>query len=232
MGDQVTKILVIEDNRLLLEEMQTAFQKWNYQMGRIQHWDQVDDEVRRQQPDLIIMDITLPSYDGFYWTQKIREFSNVPLIFVSAAEMDPNAVRAIASGADDYIVKPFASEVLISKIQALLRRTQPQLTTQLRFENYQLNVLTNVVMQGAHQVKLTPTEGLILKVFFMHPQQIITKKQLLQQIWQSGEFLDAAVLNVNMSRLRSKVATVGTLKEQLVTVRKRGYQLISHANNY
>lgn len=232
MGDQVTKILVIEDNRLLLEEMQTAFQKWNYQMGRIQHWDQVDDEVRRQQPDLVIMDITLPSYDGFYWKQKIREFSDVPLIFVSAAEMDPNAVRAIASGADDYIVKPFASEVLISKIQALLRRTQPQLTTQLRFENYQLNVLTNVVTQGAHQVKLTPTEGLILKVFFMHPQQIITKKQLLQQIWQSGEFLDAAVLNVNMSRLRSKVATVGTLKEQLVTVRKRGYQLISHANNY
>lgn len=232
MGDQVTKILVIEDNRLLLEEMQTAFQKWNYQMGRIQHWDQVDDEVRRQQPDLVIMDITLPSYDGFYWTQKIREFSDVPLIFVSAAEMDPNAVRAIASGADDYIVKPFASEVLISKIQALLRRTQPQLATQLRFENYQLNVLTNVVTQGAHQVKLTPTEGLILKVFFMHPQQIITKKQLLQQIWQSGEFLDAAVLNVNMSRLRSKVATVGTLKEQLVTVRKRGYQLISHANNY
>lgn len=232
MGDQVTKILVIEDNRLLLEEMQTAFQKWNYQMGRIQNWDQVDDEVRRQQPDLVIMDITLPSYDGFYWTQKIREFSDVPLIFVSAAEMDPNAVRAIASGADDYIVKPFASEVLISKIQALLRRTQPQLTTQLRFENYQLNVLTNVVTQGAHQVKLTPTEGLILKVFFMHPQQIITKKQLLQQIWQSGEFLDAAVLNVNMSRLRSKVATVGTLKEQLVTVRKRGYQLISHANNY
>ena len=232
MGDQVTKILVIEDNRLLLEEMQTAFQKWNYQMGRIQHWDQVDDEVRRQQPDLVIMDITLPSYDGFYWTQKIREFSDVPLIFVSAAEMDPNAVRAIASGADDYIVKPFASEVLISKIQALLRRTQPQLTTQLRFENYQLNVLTNVVTQGAYQVKLTPTEGLILKVFFMHPQQIITKKQLLQQIWQSGEFLDAAVLNVNMSRLRSKVATVGTLKEQLVTVRKRGYQLVSHANNY
>lgn len=232
MGDQVTKILVIEDNRLLLEEMQTAFQKWNYQMGRIQHWDQVDDEVRRQQPDLVIMDITLPSYDGFYWTQKIREFSNVPLIFVSAAEMDPNAVRAIASGADDYIVKPFASEVLISKIQALLRRTQPQLTTQLRFENYQLNVLTNVVTQGVHQVKLTPTEGLILKVFFMHPQQIITKKQLLQQIWQSGEFLDAAVLNVNMSRLRSKVATAGTLKEQLVTVRKRGYQLVSHANNY
>lgn len=228
----MTKILVIEDNRLLLEEMQTAFQKWNYQMGRIQHWDQVDDEVRRQQPDLVIMDITLPSYDGFYWTQKIREFSDVPLIFVSAAEMDPNAVRAIASGADDYIVKPFASEVLISKIQALLRRTQPQLTTQLRFENYQLNVLTNVVTQGAHQVKLTPTEGLILKVFFMHPQQIITKEQLLQQIWQSGEFLDAAVLNVNMSRLRSKVATVGTLKEQLVTVRKRGYQLVSHANNY
>lgn len=232
MGDQVTKILVIEDNRLLLEEMQTAFQKWNYQMERIQHWDQVDDEVRRQQPDLVIMDITLPSYDGFYWTQKIREFSDVPLIFVSAAEMDPNAVRAIASGADDYIVKPFASEVLISKIQALLRRTQPQLATQLRFENYQLNVLTNVVEQGDQQVKLTPTEGLILKVFFMHPQQIITKKQLLQQIWQSGEFLDAAVLNVNMSRLRSKVATVGTLKEQLVTVRKRGYQLVSHANNY
>lgn len=232
MGGQVTKILVIEDNRLLLEEMKTAFQKWNYQMERIQHWDQVDDEVRRQQPDLVIMDITLPSYDGFYWTQKIREFSDVPLIFVSAAEMDPNAVRAIASGADDYIVKPFASEVLISKIQALLRRTQPQLATQLRFENYQLNVLTNVVEQGDQQVKLTPTEGLILKVFFMHPQQIITKEQLLQQIWQSGEFLDAAVLNVNMSRLRSKVATVGTLKEQLVTVRKRGYQLISHANNY
>lgn len=188
MGDQVTKILVIEDNRLLLEEMQTAFQKWNYQMGRIQNWDQVDDEVRRQQPDLVIMDITLPSYDGFYWTQKIREFSDVPLIFVSAAEMDPNAVRAIASGADDYIVKPFASEVLISKIQALLRRTQPQLATQLRFENYQLNVLTNVVTQGAHQVKLTPTEGLILKVFLCIRSKSLLKSNSYSRFGKVGNF--------------------------------------------
>ncbi|WP_281164499.1 response regulator [Liquorilactobacillus sicerae] len=122
--------------------------KWNYQVATVDNWEIVVKEITAQQPDLVTMDITLPLYDGFYWTAKLREFSQVPLIFLSAAEMDPNAIRAIALGADDYLTKPFSVNVLLSKIQAVLRRTQLNsvATSNLQFENCQLNLLTNVLM--------------------------------------------------------------------------------------
>lgn len=222
----LTKILLIEDNSDILQAMQERLTKWQYQSFTIENWQQVTQSVVKIEPDLIVMDITLPVFDGFYWTKQIRSFSEVPILFVSAAQMDPNAVRAIASGADDYLVKPFSLDVFISKIQAILRRTQREIKEELLFQNYHLNILTNEVSYQQRIVKLTPTEGLILKLFFLQPDQTLSKEDLRQKIWQSGKFLDDAILNVNMSRLRNKIAPLH-LQEHLITERGRGYRLVS-----
>lgn len=222
----LTKILLIEDNYDILQAMQERLTKWQYQSFTIDDWQQVTQSVLQIEPDLIVMDITLPVFDGFYWTKQIRSFSEVPILFVSAAQMDPNAVRAIASGADDYLVKPFSLDVFISKIQAILRRTQREIKEELLFQNYHLNILTNEVSYQQQTVKLTPTEGLILKLFFLQPDQTLSKEDLRQKIWQSGKFLDDAILNVNMSRLRNKITPLH-LQEHLITERGRGYRLVS-----
>ncbi|MBI0106686.1 response regulator transcription factor [Lactobacillus sp. W8089] len=222
----MTKILLIEDNSDILQAMQERLTKWQYQSFTIENWQQVTQSVVKIEPDLIVMDITLPVFDGFYWTKQIRSFSEVPILFVSAAQMDPNAVRAIASGADDYLVKPFSLDVFISKIQAILRRTQREIKEELLFQNYHLNILTNEVSYQQRTVKLTPTEGLILKLFFLQPDQTLSKEDLRQKIWQSGKFLDDAILNVNMSRLRNKITPLH-LQEHLITERGRGYRLVS-----
>lgn len=222
----LTKILLIEDNSDILQAMQERLTKWQYQSFTIENWQQVTQSVVQIEPDLIVMDITLPVFDGFYWTKQIRSFSEVPILFVSAAQMDPNAVRAIASGADDYLVKPFSLDVFISKIQAILRRTQREIKEELLFQNYHLNILTNEVSYQQQTVKLTPTEGLILKLFFLQPDQTLSKEDLRQKIWQSGKFLDDAILNVNMSRLRNKITPLH-LQEHLITERGRGYRLVS-----
>lgn len=222
----LTKILLIEDNSDILQAMQERLTKCQYQSFTIENWQQVTQSVVQIEPDLIVMDITLPVFDGFYWTKQIRSFSEVPILFVSAAQMDPNAVRAIASGADDYLVKPFSLDVFISKIQAILRRTQREIKEELLFQNYHLNILTNEVSYQQQTVKLTPTEGLILKLFFLQPDQTLSKEDLRQKIWQSGKFLDDAILNVNMSRLRNKITPLH-LQEHLITERGRGYRLVS-----
>ncbi|KRM87705.1 response regulator transcription factor [Liquorilactobacillus vini] len=221
------KIFLVEDDQALIQGLIKGLNKWNYQVITVDNWKIVAQEIIDQRPDLVIMDITLPLYDGFYWTAKLRELSQVPLIFLSAADMDPNAIRAIALGADDYLTKPFSVNVLLSKIQAVLRRTQlnPVAANNLQFENYQLNLLTNILATSKVQIKLTPTEGVILKLLFLNHGKIVTKTQIMNELWQGGAFVDENVLNVNLSRLRKKLMPTN-LQQRIITERKRGYRLI------
>lgn len=222
------KIFLVEDDQALIQGLIKGLNKWNYQVITVDNWKIVAQEIIDQRPDLVIMDITLPLYDGFYWTAKLRELSQVPLIFLSAADMDPNAIRAIALGADDYLTKPFSVNVLLSKIQAVLRRTQlnPVAANNLQFENYQLNLLTNILATSKVQIKLTPTEGVILKLLFLNHGKIVTKAQIMNELWQGGAFVDENVLNVNLSRLRKKLMPTNNLQQRIITERKRGYRLI------
>ncbi|WP_260356031.1 response regulator transcription factor [Lactiplantibacillus argentoratensis] len=141
----------------------------------------------------------------------MREFSKIPIIFVSAADMDPNAIRAISIGADDYLTKPFSIAVFISKIQAILRRTNQNeyLTEALNFQSFSLNIITNILKSQNKSIKLTATESTILKLLFLNPGQIISKRKIIQAIWQNGDFTDENILNVNMSRLRDKLSQIG-----------------------
>lgn len=223
------KIFIIEDDQTIRNEMVQSLKKWNFEAFWVQDFQHIDSEIKQRIPDLIVMDITLPFYDGFYWTQKIREFSQVPIMFVSAAEMDPNAIRAISIGADDYLTKPFSIAVFISKIQAILRRTSQvsRLTDTIEFGKCTLNIITNVLNAENQSVKLTATEAIILKLLFLNPDQVISKKKIIKSIWQNGDFTDENILNVNMSRLRDKLSRIG-LADQIATEYGKGYRLLSH----
>ncbi|MCT3392424.1 response regulator [Lentilactobacillus hilgardii] len=223
------KIFIIEDDQTIRNEMVQSLKKWNFQASWVQDFQNIDSEIKQQSPDLIIMDITLPFYDGFYWTQKIREFSKIPIMFVSAAEMDPNAIRAISIGADDYLTKPFSVDVFVSKIQAILRRTNQNnhLAETISFNTFSLNIITNVLKSQNESVKLTTTEGTILKLLFLNPDQVISKKKIIKSIWQNGDFTDENILNVNMSRLRDKLGQIG-LADKIVTEYGKGYRLLDN----
>ncbi|MSE06302.1 response regulator, partial [Lactobacillus salivarius] len=212
------KVLIFEDEPTIIEAIKQELIKWQYQVDAIIKWEQVLEQVQAFKPDLILMDIFLPAFDGFYWTQKLREFTKIPIIFISSADLNQNAVRALMIGADDYLVKPFTLELLVAKIQALFRRLdQHKEEYNLNFANYQLNQLTNELSKGTIVVKLTPTESLILKLLAINKGEIVTKIKIIQALWQGNNFIDENALNVNISRLRTKLEPLG-LKEKLVTI--------------
>ena len=225
----MAKIFIVEDNPIIIKTITAELKKWKHTVITVKNWDQVDKEVEQADPDLIIFDITLPTFDGFYWINAVRQVSQAPIIVISAADIDSNIMHAIAAGADDYIMKPFSTAVLLAKIQALLRRNhQANNNEQVAWGHNQLNQLTNELTTPHGIVQLTPTEGAMLAILVNHLNHTVPKEKLLEWLWQGGKFLNENTLNVNISRLRSKLATV-QLKENLRTERGIGYRLvISH----
>ena len=208
----MTKILIIEDDPQIIATMTATLQKWQYQVATVQDWQHVAQRVD-ETVALVLCDITLPSFDGFYWIQTIRQTSAVPIIVISAAAID------------DYLMKPFSMTVLVAKIQALLRRRQ-QASPQYRLGAATLNPLTNELCQGTQVVKLSPTQAALLKLLLAKPNQTVTKQELLELLWQGGEYLDENTLNVNISRLRRKLAQLD-LATALRTERGLGYRVVT-----
>ncbi|WP_429971057.1 response regulator transcription factor [Fructilactobacillus sp. Tb1] len=226
----MSKVFLVEDYPTISNSIIAALKKWRYEVEVVHDWNEVDTEILESNADIVLMDITLPVFDGFYWTQKLRDASKLPIIFISAAEMNTNAVRAIATGADDYVTKPFSLDVLISKVQAILRRVNQYSQNNdsvLQFENSSLNTLTNEVTHADLTVKLTPTEGYILKILILNVNHLVSKQKLMRMLWQGGSFIDEDVLNTNMSRLRSKLKRIGLI-DKIVTERKQGYRLVTN----
>lgn len=221
------RVLIVEDEPTILAAIERELTKWQYQVAHITDWEKVVEQITQTQYDVILMDITLPQFDGFYLTKQIRQVSQVPIIFISAASLEQNAVKALMLGADDYLVKPFSLDLLVAKIAAVLKRTNQQPAQQQRLTfgvNNVYNPLTCEVTTSQATLRLTPTEGLLLKLLITNRQKIVSKEMMIKALWAGNNFIDQNALTVNVSRLRNKLATIG-LKDAIVTVRKRGYQL-------
>lgn len=224
----MTKIMIVEDNQTIIDAMTTELKKWQYEVLTINDWQQVATEILAASPDLVLFDITLPSFDGFYWIQEVRKHSQVPIIVISAAEIDTNVMHAVAAGADDYLMKPFSMTVLLAKVQALLRRNRQSADTEeAAWDDNSFNFLTNTVTNPTGTAQLTPTEGALLQVLLHHRGHTVTKEALLEWLWQGGKYLNENTLNVNISRLRAKLATIG-LRQSIRTERGVGYRLVDH----
>ena len=184
-------------------------------------------EIEEFKADLVLMDITLPYYNGFYWTQKIRQNSNVPIIFISSHNNSPDMVSAMQFGADDYITKPIDINLTRVKIQAILRRTYEYTmqSDKMTFEGISLDTSRAKLSGEGFEIDLTKTELLILEALFSIKGQIARREDIMNHCWQGDDFIDDNTLAVNIARLRKKLDAVG-YKDLIQTKKGIGYYLM------
>ena len=220
------KILIIEDDKSIDSILSDELNQWGYQTKSIEDFSTVYETFEKFEPNLVLMDISLPYYNGFYWTQRIRQKSNVPVVFISSHSESMDMVQAIQFGADDFITKPIDITVTIAKIQAILRRTYDYTldSDKLAYGELTLN-LSSAKLEGEEfSLSLTRTELLILYILFNMKGQIAKREDIINHCWQGDDFIDDNTLAVNMTRLRKKLAGVG-LDEFIQTKKGIGYYL-------
>lgn len=219
------KIYMIEDNEGIFEASKKYGEKYDLQFINVDNFRKITEEFTEIQPHLVIMDIGLPAFDGYYWCSKIREHSTVPIIFLSSAALNMNMVMAMNMGGDDFVAKPFDYEVLLAKIQALLRRTYSFGTVEQKDkgELYLNTANCTLVYRGA-SVDLTKNEYRILSVFMDNKGKIVSREKLMDTLWESDCYIDDNTLTVNINRLRKKLSNIG-LSSLIITKKGLGYLL-------
>lgn len=206
------KLLLIEDDASLFHEIRDRLTGWSYDVYGISDFGNVMQEFTAIKPDLVIIDIQLPKFDGFHWCRAIRAHSNVPIIFLSSRDHPTDMVMSMQLGADDFIQKPFHFEVLIAKIQATLRRVYNYNTEQVKLKTWcgaTVDYESNTVSNDAGTVELTRNEMFILKQLVERKNKIVTREQLIKSLWDDERFVSDNTLTVNVNRLRKKLDELG-----------------------
>ena len=219
-------IFIIEDDKSLSDEIKLVLNKWGYKVGQVNNFENITNEVLECNPKLILMDINLPSYDGFYWCSQIRNFMKLPIIFISSRDNDMDIIMSINMGGDDYITKPFSPQVLVAKIQAILRRTYSFSKDfhLLTYQDVHLDILAGKITYQQKELILTKNELKILEYLFEHAEVIVSRIDLMNHLWDDHQFIDDNTLSVNMNRLRKKLEDIG-LHDFIHTKKGLGYLL-------
>ncbi|UEX90201.1 response regulator transcription factor [Staphylococcus ratti] len=220
------KIMIVEDDMIIAESLVKELKKWNHDAINIQDYYHIKERFLDMQPHLVLLDINLPHLNGFHWCQEIRNVSKVPIIFISSASDNMNQMMSMQMGADDFIEKPFNLSLTIMKIQALLRRAYDFKVeqTELNVKGCQLLVEKALLTYEGETVALTLTELQILQLLFLNEGQFVSRNALIEQCWQSENFIDDNTLAVNMSRLRKKLKQLGVL-DLIQTKKNVGYKV-------
>lgn len=218
------KILIVEDDEAIAQTEKEHLEKWDYHVHCVENFRNILSDVEKFQPDLILMDVKLPFYNGFYWCAQIRKFSKIPIVFVSSADEDMNIVMAMDMGGDDFISKPFALPVLTAKINAMLRRSysfKGQVNI-LEHKNLRLNLSDGVAMYEDTSVSLTRNELKILQLLMENAGEMVTRDTIMMQLWESESFIDDNTLTVNVARIRKKLKDIGAF-DYIITKKGIGY---------
>ena len=219
-------IFIIEDDQSLSNEIKLALSKWGYSVGQVNDLENITNEVLDSNPKLILMDINLPSYDGFYWCSQIRNFMKVPIIFISSRDNDMDIIMSINMGGDDYITKPFSPQVLVAKIQAILRRTYSYnndlKSDVIKFKDITLNIVEGKLYFKGENVDLTKNELKIMNILMSNQEKIVTREEIIEELWDTDEFISENTLTVNINRLRKKLSSIG-IDDFIETKKGQGY---------
>ena len=220
------KILIVEDDNDIAEILANELSVWGYDTVCVKDFNNVLDEFKSEKPELVLMDIILPYFNGFYWCQKIREISKVPLMFISSKSEDIDIVQAMQFGGDDYIAKPINIQIVRAKIVALLRRSYDfaEETDYLVFGNVKLLLSAAKLEFMGKVAELTRTELMILETLFKDRGAVSKRDKIMDKCWQEENFIDDNTLAVNMTRLRKKLAEIG-LDDFIQTKKGIGYFL-------
>ena len=220
------KILLVEDDEVIRQQVKKMLEQWGYEVVLVEDFMEVLSIFVKVEPHLVLMDIGLPLFNGYHWCQEIRKVSKVPIMFLSSRDQAMDIVMAINMGGDDFVTKPFDQNVLLAKIQGLLRRSYEFGKDQslLEYMGVILNLKAMDLVYQGEVVSLTKNEFQILQILFERSGNIVSREDLMKELWNSDFFIDDNTLSVNVARLRKKLEAVG-LKDFIETKKGVGYGL-------
>lgn len=220
------KILVVEDDKIIAEQIQKHLQAWQYKVVLVQDFSDVRGIFIKEDVDLVLMDIGLPFFNGYHWCSEIRKISTVPIMFISSTDDNMNIVMAMQMGGDDFISKPFDLNVLVAKVQAILRRSYAfQGSSHLiSHGGVVLNLSECALTFGDVKLELTKNELKIMQVLLERHSEVVSRSELMNHLWESDSFIDDNTLTVNVARLRKKLEDIG-LQNFITTKKGLGYMV-------
>lgn len=229
----MTKIVIVEDEPSIREIVSLYLTRAGYEVDSYSDGTEALDSLSDQLPDLVILDIMLPSMDGFSLTRNLRDRSDIPIILLTSRREENDRIAGLEMGADDYVVKPFSPQELVSRVRAVLRRTQSKSDNNegtTIIGGITINPQTRVVTVNGQEVDLTAKEFDLLHHLTLHPRQVFSRDQLLESIWGTKEYIDPGTITVHIRRLREKIEENPTSPVLIVTVWGVGYKFESKKN--
>lgn len=222
------RILIVEDDSVISGEIARYLMKWGYEVKAVTDFCDVMGDFGKFSPQLVLMDIGLPFYNGYYWCGEIRKISQAPIIFISSAADNMNIVMAVNMGGDDFVTKPFDLEVLAAKVQAILRRAYAfnGQTTVLEYQGLLLNMEEMSLNVQGKKIELSKNEFRILQTLFENSGKPVSRESIMKKLWDDECFVDDNTLTVNINRLRKKLESEG-ISELIGTKKGVGYFLES-----
>lgn len=220
------KIMVIEDDDMISGLVQDTIKNWGFEAIGINNFKKVIDQFKKYDPHLVLIDITLPFFNGYHWCTEIRKISKVPIVFISSAADNMNIVLAMNMGADDFIAKPFDMNVLVAKVQALIRRTYKfnQNSNMIEHKGVVLNIGDASISYRGQRIDLTKNEFKILQVLMESVGKVISRDLIMERLWETDSFIDDNTLTVNIARLRRKLEDCG-IEDFIITKKGLGYMV-------
>ncbi|MEW9077150.1 response regulator transcription factor [Terrisporobacter glycolicus] len=222
-------IYIVEDDISISTLLKDYMNKYGFEAVIVENFNNIMEEFDELSPSVVLLDVNLPKFDGFYWCTKIRQKSNVPIIFISARDSGMDQIRALESGADDYITKPFYYDVVIAKIKSYIRRAYGEYSPKLDERIVELDGLKFYperleLKYKSKDLVLTKKEGILLECLIKKYPKVVSRDYLLEKIWDDIEFVEENTLNVNVSRIRKRLYDLG-IEDGVQTVRGVGYKL-------
>jgi len=222
------QILIVEDEPSIAEVVHLYLRRAGYQVAVVQDGKTALEVLAQQMPDLVVLDLMLPKVDGLSITRWIRDRSDVPIIMLTARRNEADRIAGLEMGADDYVVKPFSPQELVSRVRAVLRRTHSSGETisdqPIVFDDLQINPITRLVSTHGEEIVLTAKEFDMLWLLARHPRQVFTRDQLLERVWGMSDFIDPGTVTVHVRRLREKIELDASKPEHILTVWGVGYK--------
>jgi OmpR family two-component system bacitracin resistance response regulator BceR len=228
-ADMDMNIFIVEDDSAIFNSLKERLGQWSFHVSGPEDFHDVMKSFIQAKPHLVILDIQLPAYDGFHWCREIRAVSKVPIIFLSSRDHPMDMVMAMNMGADDYIQKPFHTDVLLAKIQATLRRTYAytdEAADVLEWNGAMIDMKRGIIRLDGNEVELTKNEFFILTVLVQAKDEIVSRDDLIRKLWDDERFVNDNTLTVNVTRLRQKLADIG-LGDAILTKKGLGYMAVS-----
>ena len=220
----MSKVFIVEDEKTIRDELSIFLARYGYEVEAAESFENIIEDIKKTNSDLILLDINLPIFDGYYICREVRKFSEIPIIVVTSRDSDIDELMSMNLGADDFVTKPYNTQILLARIEAILKRVNRSLTPQdvLEYKYMKVNLSNGTVNYNDKTIEITKNELKILSYLIKNKGKIVSRENLMNYLWDCEMFIDDNTLSVNVTRIRKKLEEIG-LKNIIETRRGLGY---------